>query len=184
MSNLTPKQLSYESYMQTAYVELSKDFEKGINPFSLPKITKVSVNVGVGRMENKDKQEVFNSVMKLVNQKPRMQKSKVSIASFKLKKNDVVGVSATLRGKKMYDFLLNLIYLALPRTRDFKGVKESAFNSEFSCYSLGLESAAIFPTVGFDSAVNFGMQINIVFKDPSQENKKLLLRLGFPFKKD
>jgi len=90
---------------------------------------------------------------------------------------------ATLRGEKMKSFLMQLVYIALPRTRDFRGISESSFNKDFSCYSLGIKTASIFPTIGFDVSVNFGMQINIVFQNGSKYNLELLKFLNLPFNK-
>jgi large subunit ribosomal protein L5 len=89
-----------------------------------------------------------------------------------------------LRGQKAYDFILSLVYLALPRVRDFKGLKRSSFDKNFSSYSLGIENCAIFPQVGFDSVINFGMQINVVFKHKTEVNREMLTALNFPFIKD
>ena len=83
----------------------------------------------------------------------------------------------------MQDFILNLVYVALPRSRDFKGIKDTSFDSKARSYSLGLPSATIFPIIGFDIPVKFGMQINVVFKNDGIENKQLLQKLNFPFKK-
>jgi large subunit ribosomal protein L5 len=83
----------------------------------------------------------------------------------------------------MNDFLVNLVYIALPRTRDFRGISSTSFDRNFKSYSLGIQNSSIFPVIGFDSSVNFGMQINIVFKTGSENNKKFLENLNFPFKK-
>jgi len=77
-----------------------------------------------------------------------------------------------------------LVYLALPRTRDFKGVKSESFDSQKLTYSLGIPSASIFPTIGFSSTINFGLQINIVFKTQGEKNKILLEKANLPFVKN
>lgn len=154
------------------------------NTFSLPEVDKVSINVGVGsKYDNKQKQEIAEYLEKITSQKPRKALSRDSIASFKSRKGDVVGLVVTLRGQKAKDFLLQLIYVALPRTRDFKGIKSEVFNNNFSSYSLGIENVNIFPSIGYDTTVNFGMQINVCFKSPNPQNRDLLQALQFPFKK-
>jgi len=153
------------------------------NIFSLPSISKLSINVGVGKYDNKQKQEIAEYLEKLTSQKPKKALSRDSIASFKSRKGDVVGLVVTLRGQKARDFLLQLVYIALPRTRDFKGIKSEVFNNNFSSYSLGIENVNIFPSIGFDTTVSFGMQINVCFKTSTPQNRDLLQALQFPFKK-
>lgn len=154
------------------------------NVHSLPNIEKVSINVGVGKFEPKQKQEIADYLAKLTGQKAKQVGTRKAISNFKTRKGDLVGLLVTLRGRNAKDFLFNLIYLALPRTRDFKGVKETSFDNNSHSFSLGIENANIFSVVGFDSSVNFGMQINIVFKDSNTNNKSLLQSLKFPFKKN
>jgi large subunit ribosomal protein L5 len=141
----------------------------------------ISINVGVGKYESKEKQEIVNFLHKITGQKPKQVKSRKSISNFKLRKGEINGVVVTLRGKKMYDFLLSLVYLALPVTRDFRGLKKNSFDKNYSSYSLGIPSTSIFPQVGFDAPVNFGMQINICFSTNTEENKVLLESFNFPF---
>jgi large subunit ribosomal protein L5 len=118
---------------------------------------------------------------KLTGQLPKMVQTGKSIAGFKIRKGDVNSAMVTLRGKKMLDFLLLLVYIALPRTKDFRGVKRDAFDKQYRTYNLGIPNASIFPQIGFDSSVQFGLQINIVFKQPGENNKLLLEKLNFPF---
>jgi large subunit ribosomal protein L5 len=171
---------------QQAYTDvidsLTKD-NKDVNPFAISQIEKISINVGVGKYDTKQQVEIADYLNKLTGNEPKKVPSKVSIAGFKLRKGQIVGLVSTLRGKKMRDFLTHLIYLALPRTRDFRGLKVDAFDKNEKVYSLGIENASIFPVIGFDTSVNFGMQINIVFKKASPMNRELLTKLNFPFKK-
>jgi large subunit ribosomal protein L5 len=155
-----------------------------INIFDLPKIDKVCINVGVGKYESKDKLVVADYIERITGQKPKLIKSRVAISNFKLRKGDITGIVVTLRGQKAYDFILSLIYLALPRIRDFKGLKANSYDKNHSSYSLGIETCSIFPHVGFDVTVNFGMQINFVFKSKGEHNKALLQALNFPFIKE
>lgn len=174
--------LSSQDYIKDAFAELAKE-NKGVNIFDIPKLNKISINIGVGKFESKQKQDIAEYLSQLTGQKPKEVGTKKSIANFKTRKGDIVGLVSTLRGKKAQDFLLNLIYIALPRTRDFKGIKANAFDKNYSSYSLGIENSSIFPVVGFDASVNFGIQINIVFKKQIETNKLLLNKLNFPFKK-
>lgn len=181
-STNTPITLNIEEFLSKAYNSLSGKY-KDLNKFALPKIDKVVINVGVGRFDEKQKQEIAGFLSKLTSQTAKQVPAKVSISQFKLRQGQIVGLTTTLRRDKAIDFLLQLIYIALPRTRDFKGVKQNAFDSNFKCYSLGIENTAIFPAIGFDTNLLFGMQVNIVFKTSTELNKEFLQELNFPFKK-
>jgi large subunit ribosomal protein L5 len=176
--------LTTQQYKETALKTVATDIGGKANIFELPAIDKVSINIGVGKFENKDKQTIAEYLFKITGQKPKMVKSKVSISNFKLRKGDTTGIVVTLRGQKAYDFIMTMVYIALPRIRDFKGLKKNAFDKNFSSYSLGVESSSIFPHVGFDIGINFGMQINVVFKTKTEQNKELLKALNFPFTKE
>jgi large subunit ribosomal protein L5 len=156
-----------------------------INSFALSDIVKISINIGLGKYKNdsKARQEIENYIIAATGQNPKIIESRLSIAGFKLRKGEPVGLAVTLRGNKMKDFLINLVYLSLPRTRDFKGIKSSSFDSNYNSYSLGIESASIFPLIGFDLSIPFGMQINITFKNKDIQNKRFLELLNFPFVK-
>jgi large subunit ribosomal protein L5 len=183
MANVDSIQLTSSEYIQKAKKQIQTSHSK-VNVFALPKIAKIVINVGVGKVkDNKVKQDIADYLYKLTAQTPKKVPSKVSIASFKLRKGETVGLMTTLRGKKAEDFLMQLIFIALPRTRDFKGIKQTAFDSNYSCYSLGIENASIFPTIGFDVSVPFGMQINLSFNHSTPLNKDFLEALNFPFKK-
>ena len=179
---MIPLKINSQDYYTSAKKALGKEFSD-LNIFSLPDIQKVSINIGLGKYKNdtKARQEIENYIGVATGQKPKIVDSKLSIAGFKLRKGEPVGLVVTLRGKKMKDFLTSLIYLALPRTRDFKGIKKTSFDGNFHSYSLGIESASIFPLVGFDLLTPFGMQINITFKNKDANNKKFLELLNFPF---
>jgi large subunit ribosomal protein L5 len=153
------------------------------NTMAAPRITKVSLNIGMGKYDNKQKQEIIKYLEKLTGQTPKAVKSKMSVAGFKLRKNELVACQVTLRGKKAKDFLVNLIFLGLPRTRDFRGIKSTSFDSTYSTYSVGIENTSIFPAIGFDIPFNFGLQVNVSFATPTKDNVELLKNLNFPFKK-
>jgi large subunit ribosomal protein L5 len=180
---MTSTKITTQEYFLQAKESLIKDLPS-TNTFSISQISKISINIGVGKFEAKEKLEIADYLTKLTGQKPKQIGAKKAISNFKTRKGDLVGLSVTLRGKKAHDFLLYLIYIALPRTRDFKGIKFESFDKNNAFYSLGIENSSIFPVVGFDSSTIFGMQINVVFKQPSINNRELLKKLNFPFKKD
>lgn len=184
MSNINLQSTNFLDQVNAVVAsELSNEIT---NSFALPKLDKVSINIGASKnrgYETKQHQEIAGYLQKITNQKPRFIQTRKSIANFKSRKGDIVGLNVTLRGKKMADFLIYLIYVALPRSRDFKGLKTTAFDQNFGTYSIGLPSCTIFPAVGFDASVQFGMQINLVFKNPDPANKILLQKMGIPFAK-
>jgi large subunit ribosomal protein L5 len=177
--------ISSNSYYTDAIIALKKSEPKQ-NTFSFSSIDKVSINIGIGKYKNdtKARTDIEKYLTSITGQKPKQIDSKLSIAGFKMRKGEPVGMIVTLRGKKMQDFLLHFIYIALPRSRDFKGVKPTSFDKNMQSYSLGIDSSAIFPTVGFDASVQFGLQVNIVFKKASKQNLTLLENLHFPFVKN
>jgi large subunit ribosomal protein L5 len=119
--------LSTQDYVKTAQEDIRKNLGKR-NEFSYPQVASVSINVGVGKFEAKDIDTIANYLTKLTAQKPEYVASKKSIAGFKLRAGKVIGLRTTLRGKKKDDFLFSLIYLALPRSRDFQGVSRTSFD--------------------------------------------------------
>lgn len=176
-------QISTKSYQELANNQLLAS--KKNNSFLIPAIEKVVINIGVGnkKYDSKKKEAIATHLLKLTGQKPKKIYTKKSISNFKLRSGDLVGLITTLRGQKAYNFLLSLVYLALPRTRDFKGINNT-FDKTNKTYSLGIKSTSIFHSIGFGSNLDFGMQVNITFKDGNPENKKLLELLNFPFSKN
>ncbi len=179
-----PLLLNTDSFTSNCVNKISTSLNNA-NYFRLPKIEKVCINIGLAKdkFDTKQIQDVENYILKMTNQKPKKTQAKKAIANFKTRTGDVVGIVVTLRGRKALEFILNLVYIALPRSRDFKGVKKDSFSKNFSSYSLGIPNTNIFPAVGFDASVSFGLQVNIVFKTPRPENVLLLESLQFPFKK-
>lgn len=156
------------------------------NVMQVPKILKVMVNVGVGKVkEDKKKiEQIVEDVKKITGQAPVKTKARKSIAGFKVRENQIVGVVCTLRGFKMYAFLDKLINIALPRVRDFQGVSAEGFDGRGN-YHLGLKEQLVFPEISSESLENiFGLEVSIVTnakKDaPARE---LLTLMNFPFKK-
>jgi len=156
------------------------------NVHQIPKIEKVVVNAGVGRAvtDSKNLELVAETVRKVTGQNPVHTVAKNSIAGFKLREGQKIGVSVTLRGERMYDFLDRLIAIVLPRMRDFRGVSEKAFDQQGN-YSIGINDQSVFPELSFEETTNkHGLQVNIVTtaKTP-EESRKLLEQMGFPFRR-
>lgn len=155
------------------------------NVMQAPKILKVVLNSGVGSVKDKNKISVIEDrLAKIAGQKPTKRGSKKSIASFKSREGDIVGISVTLRGNKMWSFLDRLINVALPRTKDFRGISRDAFD-EMGNYTLGLKENTVFPETSDEDLKDvFGFSITIVTNLKNMDSSRLFLEnIGFPFKK-
>jgi large subunit ribosomal protein L5 len=157
------------------------------NVMEAPKITKVSVNAGIGPFrDNKEAVESFSEEFAAItSQKPAKRTAKTSEAGFKIKQGDLVGFTSTLRGAKMWAFLDKLISVALPRVRDFRGLKDEAFDVNGN-YSLGIKEHVIFPEVNPNTTKGMrSLQVTIVMSGKDTAAKRALLtELGVPFRKD
>jgi large subunit ribosomal protein L5 len=157
------------------------------NALEAPRILKVSVNAGLGEfMESKEAIASFREELsQILGQIPHPRPSRKAISGFKLRKGDIVGMSATLRGERMWAFLDKLVNIVLPRVRDFRGLSVTAFDSHGN-YSLGLDDHTIFPEVNPNQVkASRGLQINIVTStDDVGASRLLLQKLGFPFVKE
>ena len=154
------------------------------NKLRVPRVTKVVVNIGLGEalVSSNVVQTVARDLQLITGQKPIERKAKKSIANFKLREGQVIGLSVTLRSNNMWFFLDKLFNVALPRVRDFRGVSSKSFDGNGN-YSLGLQEQVIFPEIDYNEIDKLrGMQINIVTTSNSdEETKKLLELLGMPF---
>jgi len=157
------------------------------NFLAIPKIEKISVNVGLSRATSSPNftEEVLKDLAKITGQKPVKNKAKKAIAGFKIRAGQEVGASVTLRGERMWDFLDKLVWVSIPRIRDFQGISQRNIDEQGNL-SLGFKEQTVFPEILVDEvAVNFGLQVNI---KTTAKNKKEGLRLfqllGFPFKQD
>jgi large subunit ribosomal protein L5 len=171
--------LSIKEYIKNTKEKVVSELGKR-NQFAYPEVDHISINVGVGKHETKDIDSIAQNLLRLTAQKPQYVASKKSIAGFKLRAGKVVGLRVTLRGSKKDDFLFNLIYLALPRTRDFQGLNPKSFDKTQKTYSIGIRTATIFPTIGYDVDTDFGLQVNIVFKSAGPDNLNLLQAYQLP----
>ena len=156
------------------------------NPMQVPKITKISVNMGVGEAvaDKKAMDGAVNDLTALTGQKPVVTKSRKAIAAFKLRAGVPVGARVTLRGARMYEFLDRLINVAMPRIRDFRGVSARSFDGQGN-YTLGVKEQIIFPEIAYDQidAIR-GMDITITTTArDDREGRALLESFNFPFRK-
>ncbi len=155
------------------------------NSMAAPKITKVIINVSTGSSKDRKRNELIEDrLTKITGQKPALRGAKKSIASFKLREGDKIGVVTTLRGKRMYAFLDKLINIAIPRMRDFRGLDKKGID-EMGNYTIGLKENTIFPeTSDEDLRDVFGMSIAITTTAKDKAEAEALLGLiGIPFKK-
>ena len=171
---------------ENATLEMLKKELGRTNILSLPRLTKVSVHVGIGSMVtagNKDTSFVEKSLMDITGQKPVVRKSKKAISNFKLRAGLPVGMHVTLRGKRMQDFLERLVSIALPRVRDFRGITARGMDGHGN-YTLGLEDCTIFPEVNQENLAKVhGLQVNVCTTAKNSYETYLLLKaLGFPFR--
>lgn len=154
------------------------------NVHDIPKITKVVVNCCIGSQQDTKAalEDALNDITKITGQKPVRTVSVKSISNFKLRENQEIGCKVTLRGKNMYDFLVRLLAIALPRIRDFRGVPARSFDQRGN-YTLGIKDHTIFPEIELDKVKrNLGMDITIVTTAKNKdEAKELLTLLGMPF---
>ena len=150
----------------------------------IPKLSKVIVNVGCGESKNnaKEIEAICKDIATITGQKPIVRKARKSVANFKLREGEPVGVVVTLRGDKMYEFLDRLFGVALPRVRDFRGINPNAFDGRGN-YAMGLKEQLIFPEIEYDKVDKIrGMNICICTTAATDEEaKELLTQLGAPF---
>jgi large subunit ribosomal protein L5 len=155
------------------------------NTFSVPKIEKVILNCGIGKITKEaDKvEEVFKSLLEISGQRPVKVKTIKAIAGFKVRENTDVGIKVTLRGKKMWNFIDRLINSALPRTRDFQGIEEGSVDQSGNL-NIGIKEHTIFPEIVQEKVKNvFSFQVNVVSNAKDKEKGKELFKLlGFPIK--
>ena len=175
-----------ELYNDKIKNELMKEFNyKSV--MEVPKLDKIVVNMGVGEGSHDDKfiEAALKDLEIITGQKPIVTKARKSIAGFKLREGNPIGVKVTLRGENMYTFMEKLIKVSLPRVRDFRGISKHAFDGKGN-YTLGIKEQLIFPEINYDDVVKVrGM--DIVFVTTAKSNDEafgLLSKFGMPFKKN
>lgn len=151
-----------------------------------PRLVKIVINTGLGDIKDNAKsiQVTENEIKQISGQKPILTKAKKSVANFKVREGQTIGIKVTLRGDRMYDFYDKFVSIALPRLRDFRGVSDKAFDGRGN-YSVGLKEQLIFPEITYDQVEKIrGMDVAIVTTANTDEEARELLRaLGMPFKK-
>jgi len=180
------EKLVFEKMKKTSGA-LSSEFHYK-NAMAAPKLKKIVLNVGTGTAIKKDKNKnelIADRLAKITGQKPAMRGAKKSIASFKIRQGDPIGIVATLRGKRMYAFLEKLINVALPRTKDFRGISRKAVDNVGNL-TIGIKEHTIFPeTADEDIKDVFGLSITLVSTAKNKEEGLAFYELlGIPFKKE
>lgn len=179
-----------DKYNSEVVPEMMKKFSYE-NAMAVPQIEKTVINVGFGRLisgktseEQKKLQNIIREELSLISgQKPVSKKAKKSISAFKIRKDQIIGTTVVLRGRKMFDFLERLIHIALPRLRDFQGIELSSFDKRGNL-TIGIREHIVFPEILPEKAKNiFGLEITVVTTAKTREEGIELLRLlGFPIK--
>jgi large subunit ribosomal protein L5 len=173
------------AYRDTVVPQMTKEFDYG-NAMEVPRLSKIVVNIGIGEAKDSDKalDAAVGDVVIITGQKPALIKAKKSVAAFKLRAGQTVGIKTTLRGKRMWYFLDKLLNIALPRIRDFRGVSPDGFDGRGN-YSLGLREQVMFPEIDYDKIDKLrGLEVSIVTTARTDdEARSLLTRLGMPFRK-
>lgn len=154
------------------------------NPMAAPRLLKIVVSSGVGKAKDKKRNELVEArLATITGQKPSARPAKKSIAAFKSREGDIVGFQVTLRGARMYEFLDKLIHIALPRTRDFRGLPKTAID-DMGNYTIGIKENSIFPETSEEDLKDvFGLSITLVTTAKTKEEAEAFLRhLGLPLK--
>ena len=172
-----------DRYSSEVVPALTKQFEYA-NPMQVPRVSKIIVNVGLGEALTNAKavDAAVGDLQLITGQKPVVTRAKRSIAQFRVRTGNPIGVKVTLRGERMWDFLERLTTLALPRIRDFRGVPGKSFDGRGN-YSLGLREQLAFPEIDYDKVDRLrGLEISIVTTAKTdEESRRLLELLGMPF---
>lgn len=172
-----------ERYHAEVAPALRKEFQY-TNAMQVPRLTKIVVNIGLGEAlrDAKAVDAAVNDITIITGQKPVVTRAKKSIAQFRLRTGNAIGVTVTLRGERMWDFLERLTRIALPRIRDFRGVPSRSFDGRGN-YSLGLREQLAFPEIDYDRIDRLrGLELSIVTTATNdEESKRLLALLGMPF---
>ena len=156
------------------------------NPMAVPRLKKVTLNIGIGsivRSGDKNFDPVIDNLTRLSGLKPVITRARKDVSNFKLRAGQEVGLTVTLRGKRMHDFVNRVVNIVLPRIRDFRGISAKGFDGQGN-YSLGLKEVTVFPEVNPDTlSRNHGLQLSIVTTAGNNEKGFALLKaMGFPFR--
>lgn len=175
-----------QQYGSSFVTELQKELGLA-NTHQVPRLEKITLNVGLGKAKDDKKvmETAQNTLTKISGQKPIQTVAKKSIANFKLREGNKIGLKVTLRGDKMYEFLDRLVNVVMPRLRDFHGVSLKAFDRQGN-YSFGMIDQSVFPELSYDeTTTSHGLQTVFTIKSQSPEHAKALLKkFGMPFEKE
>ncbi len=175
-----------QKFYKETVVEKLKEELKLDNVMEVPRITKITINMGVGEAvaDKKVMEHAMNDMARISGQKPLMRPARKSVASFKIRDGYPIGCKVTLRRDRMYDFLDRLVNISIPRERDFRGLSSKAFDGRGN-YNMGVKEQIIFPEVDFDQVDAIrGMDIAITTTARNDdEGRALLTAFNFPFKK-
>jgi large subunit ribosomal protein L5 len=171
-------------YTDSVVPELKKQFGYS-NPMEIPRITKITLNMGVGEAvaDRKVMEHAVEDMTKIAGQKPVVMKARKSVAGFKVREGWPVGCKVTLRRERMYEFLDRLINIAIPRVRDFRGLSPKAFDGRGN-YNMGVKEQIIFPEIDYDK-IDALRGMNITFTTTAktdEEGRALLAAFNFPFR--
>lgn len=174
-----------QRYQEEVLPVLVQDFNLE-NPMQAPRLEKIVVNVGVGEAIDNTKalDAAVEDMATITGQHPVVTRARKSVANFKLREGRAIGVKVTLRGERMWSFLDRLMNVALPRTRDFRGVSPDSFDGRGN-YTLGIREQLIFPEISYDSIDQIrGFEVTLVTTAPDDEQGRALLHLlGMPFRR-
>ena len=174
-----------ETYRDKIVPELKRNLALQ-NPMQVPRITKITVNMGVGEAvaDKKVMDAAVADLTKITGQKPAVTRAKKSVATFKVRDGQPIGCKVTLRGARMYEFLDRLVNIAIPRIRDFRGISSRSFDGRGN-YSLGVREQIIFPEIQYDQIDQIrGMDITIsTTAGDDARGRALLEAFNFPFRK-
>ncbi len=182
---MATKSITVKEKIANAYDSLKGNFGYK-NPMQSPRIEKVVISTGTGKIEDKAKLALIqNRLARITGQKPAPRSAKQSIASFKLREGDIIGYQVTMRGAQMESFLEKFINLTLPQTRDFRGLKTSAID-EMGNMTIGIKEHTIFPeTHGEELKDVFGLAVTIVTTAKNKKEAEALLRhIGLPLQNE
>ena len=179
---------TYTPRLKERYLELRPQLQEELGLESImqvPKITKITLNMGVGEGKTDAKQidSALEELTTIAGQRAQVRRARKSIAQFKIREGMPIGVRVTLRGDRMWEFLDRLVSIALPRIRDFRGLNPDSFDGRGN-YSLGIREQIIFPEIDYDSVENItGLNVTVVTSARNDaEGKALLAHLGMPFR--
>jgi large subunit ribosomal protein L5 len=185
----TPSPATIARFREQYNDKFAKELQEELglkNPHQVPRLEKIVVNVGLGKAKDDKRimQVATNTLRKITGQQPVQTTAKNSIAAFKLREGNKIGLKVTLRGDKMYEFTDRIITTVLPRLRDFHGVSAKAFDGQGN-YSLGFIDQSVFPELSFEETTPpHGLQVIFVIKCETKEQSRALLeKFGMPFEK-